>query len=257
MRLQSRSLRISLTTILVGTSLLLASGKTQAQRGADATMRTFVPGIDVLPLPGMPFSATETIVWTRPLDGGGTVTSYLKANVFRDSQGRLYRERQHFSADQYADPRTTLYEFYIDDPTTRTRTTCTLRTHICQVTRYWPPRELPLQPPGPFDQGRRTLTREPLGNQTLNDLPVVGTRETVVVSPGTIGNDTPVTLSREFWYSEDLKTNLSVARKDPREGNQTITFTTLSRNEPDPRTFALPAGYTVTDARHPTTTSPN
>ena len=181
----------------------------------------------------------------------GIAPSREKANVIRDGQGRLYRERQHFTPDQNADPRITLYEFYIDDPSARTRTICTVRTRSCHILGYQPTRELPLQPPGPFDQGRRTLTREPLGSQTVDGLPVVGTLENVTVSPGTIGNDTPVTLSREFWYSADLKTNLSVIRKDPREGTQTVTFTTLSRNEPDPRDFAIPSGYTVTDDRRP------
>jgi len=251
MRLQSHTLRISLAIILAASSFVLLARHASAQRGPDSATTTFVPGIDVLPLSGMPFSATETNVWTRSLDGGGTVTSYLKANVIRDGQGRLYRERQHFTPDQNADPRITLYEFYIDDPSARTRTICTVRTRSCHILGYQPTRELPLQPPGPFDQGRRTLTREPLGSQTVDGLPVVGTLENVTVSPGTIGNDTPVTLSREFWYSADLKTNLSVIRKDPREGTQTVTFTTLSRNEPDPRDFAIPSGYTVTDDRRP------
>ena len=68
----------------------------------------------------------------------------------------------------------------------------------------------------------------------------------------TIGNDQAITSSREFWYSPDLKTNLAVTRKDPREGTAVIHVTIFSRAEPDPAIFAIPPGFTVQDDRHPT-----
>jgi hypothetical protein len=57
-------------------------------------------------------------------------------------------------------------------------------------------------------------------------------------------------LSREFWYSPDLKTNLAVTRKDPRVGTQAITLIILSRSDPDPSVFTVPTGYRVQDDRH-------
>jgi hypothetical protein len=58
-----------------------------------------------------------------------------------------------------------------------------------------------------------------------------------------------VVTTREFWYSSDLEINLSVTRKDPREGTQVIQLVDLSRSEPDPSLFQVPADFTVADMR--------
>jgi hypothetical protein len=242
--------RLTLLLVLLAATIAGASlAAQQPQRGPDNWSRTIVPGIDVLPLPGMPFSGMGKTVWTRPVEGGGAVTSYLQANAIRDGQGRIYRERHHFSSSETIDPQATLYEFSVRDLVNRTDTVCEVATHQCRIANYRPAVAAPLQPVGAFDQGRRVLTRDSLGNQYLQGLPVVGTLEKIAISPGTIGNDQLITLSREFWYSADLETNLSVIRKDPRQGTQTITMTILSRGEPDASMFAVPPGYTVIDDR--------
>jgi hypothetical protein len=83
----------------------------------------------------------------------------------------------------------------------------------------------------------------------IDDLNVVGTRETITINAGVLGNNKPLVSTREFWYSPDLQVNLSVLRKDPREGTQVIHVVDLSRTEPDPATFQVPAGYVVQDLR--------
>jgi hypothetical protein len=225
-----------------------AQATDQLQRGADNVSSTYVPGIDVLPLPKMPFSGMDRIVWTRPLEGGGTITTYLEAKVFRDTQGRLYRERHQFSVAD-ADSATTLIDFTILDPLLHTRTTCIRANHLCHITGYRPVLSSPTPLVGPFDQGRRYLSRENLGTQSIQGLDVVGTRETISIQPGTMGNDQLITMSREFWYSPDLQTNLSVIRKDPRTGTEAIQLANLSRGEPDPSVFKVLAGYAIEDDR--------
>ncbi len=93
------------------------------------------------------------------------------------------------------------------------------------------------------------LVRDNLGQHPIGDLNAIGTRETITVSPETFGNDRTLTLTREFWYSPDLKTNLAVTRSDPRLGTYQIQLDVQSRDEPSPDIFAIPAGYTVRDAR--------
>jgi hypothetical protein len=222
----------------------------QPSRGPDSSTQTRVPGIDVLPLPGMPFTGSDRTVWTRPLAGGGSTTSYLQAKAIRDGQGRLYRER-HFFSTADADPATTLHEFSILDPVAHTATVCEPVTHFCHITAYRPQLSFAVQPVGPFDKGRRYLTRESLGNQWIENLAVTGTLETVAVAPGTLGNDQSLAITREFWYSPDLQTNLTVIRNDPREGKQEIHLLLDSRAEPEPSVFAIPAGYRVQDDRGP------
>jgi hypothetical protein len=78
---------------------------------------------------------------------------------------------------------------------------------------------------------------------------VVGTRETRIIAAGTIGNDRPISVTKEFWYSPQLGLNMLVKRSDPRIGTQTFTVTEVGLAEPDPKYFQLPAGYKVMDLR--------
>jgi hypothetical protein len=211
-------------------------------------MRNFVPGIEVPSLAGMPFVGKDSIVWNRPLDGGGSTTVSLEAIIARDSEGRVYRERHRF-APAGVDPNTTFYESYVLDPVSHTRTECNHIAHSCTITNYQARTLFVVQAIGPFDKGRRYLTRDNLGTKSLEDLDVIGTLETVTIAPGTLGNERQLVVTREFWYSPDLKTNVSVIRKDPREGTQTINLTVLTRSDPDPQIFAMPAGFTVKNER--------
>jgi hypothetical protein len=243
-----------LATLLAGISSLHAQPAPQPQQGPDGNPRTRVPGVDVLPLPGLPFIGKDTITWIRPTDGGGSTTVYLEANIVRDSQGRLYRESHRFGPAG-TNPRSTLKESTVSDPVAHTRTVCNYATHRCIITNYVAQRPSLTGTPavtraGSSDGGQRFLTRESLGEQVMENLPVTGTRETTTIAPGVMGNDQALTMSREIWYSPDLKTNLAVTRVDPREGTQVIRLAILSRSDPDPSVFAPPPTFTVQDARH-------
>jgi hypothetical protein len=242
-----RNLSACIVAILCATSLH-AQTESEPSRGPDNGPRTIIPGIDTPPFPGLPFSGTDNIVWTRTGTDGATTTLYIASKVVRDGQGRLYREHHRF-APADADQSKTMYEFYILDPVAHSRTDCAVATHQCTITSYRPRYTAPLLPVGPFDNNRRYLARESLGTQTMDDLTVTGTRETTTISPGTVGNDREVVYTREFWYSPDLKTNLAVKRLDPHNGTQDIHLTIDSRSEPEPAVFAIPSGYTVKDER--------
>ncbi len=243
-----RAVGIALTVILAGAVARYVPAQSAPDRGPDSETRTTVPGIDVLPFPGVPFTGADTIVRTRPIDGGGSVVTSETAKVLRDSQGRVYRERHHFGLPN-TNPQETLWAFYILDPVTHMRTECLTATRRCTITSYRPSFTFSVRPEGPFDGGKQILARESLGQQSVDDLNLVGTREITTISPGTVGNDRALTLTREFWYSPDLKTNISVTRIDPREGTQAIHLAILSRGEPDPSAFAVPSNYVVVDVR--------
>jgi hypothetical protein len=227
---------------------LSAQDSTEPSRGPDGGTRTHVDGIQVLSVAGKPFSGRDSIEWTRTLEDGSSVTTHLTAIVARDSEGRIRRERVNFvpaNSNQQSKPS----EMIIVDPTEHTRTTCEMATHRCSVANYSMPVKFAPVPAGPLDNGKRFLARESLGTDTIDDLNVVGTRETLTINAGVIGNNQPVVTTREFWYSSDLEINLSVTRKDPREGTQVIQLVDLSRSEPDPSLFQVPADFTVVDMR--------
>lgn len=219
----------------------------QAERGPDGGTTFWVHGVVVLPVQKMPFSATDHIVWTRTLEDGSVIKTHLDAAVARDSAGRIYRESHTFAADGSSETKFTGFSIY--DPASHTRTSCSTGNHRCTVTNLFMPTTYTPTPAGPFDNGKRFLARESLGTNTLNGFEVTGTRETTTINTGVLGNDRPLITTREFWYSPDLQVNLSITRKDPREGTQLIQLDNLSRSVPPPERFEIPSGYIMENAR--------
>lgn len=226
---------------------LVAQDSEESMRGPDGGTHYFVDGVKVLPLPGKPFSGRSTTEWTRSLEDGTSLTTRLFAIVARDSQGRIFREVRSFVPINSSE-QSKLKEIRIFDPTAHTRTTCQVTTHRCQVTSYHAPVKFVPMPVGPFDKGKRFLAREVLGNEMVDGIDVVRTRETVTIEPGVLGNSHSLVITREFWYSPELEVNLAIIRKDPREGTQNIRVGELSRTEPDPAMFQIPSGFVIEGA---------
>ena len=224
-----------------------AQDSEELARGPDGGTEYFVNGIKVLPAPGRPFSGRSSTEWTRTLEDGTVVSTHLFAMVARDSEGRIYRERHSFVPTN-SNEESRLNEIRIFDPVTHTRTDCRVATHRCTVTGYHAPTSFTPRAPGSFDDGKRFLTREGIGNDTIDGINVVGTRETVTIAAGVVGNTQPLVTTREFWYSPDLQVNLAITRKDPREGTQVIRVSEITRSEPDPAMFKVPSGFVVEGA---------
>jgi hypothetical protein len=231
-----------LAAIFVLASLPLVAQ--EAQRGPDSSTSYHVPGVDVLPISGKPFSAKSRTEWTRKLEDGSTLQQHLTANLARDSQGRVYRERHKFMPGLSSDE-TRLTEILIFDPVAHSRTVCTVAQRRCVVSDYRPQTNFKEMPAGPFDGGRRSLTRESLGSNTIDGLEVMGTRETITTNPGTLGNEAPLSSVREYWYSAELQTNLAVTRKLPVEGLQVVQLSQVNTIEPAAELFHAPAGFAM------------
>lgn len=238
-----------LAAFLLIASFLAAQDSNELMRGPDGRMTHFLTGISVLPLSGQPFHARSTTDWTLTLADGSIVATHLFAMVARDSQGRIYREGR-ISVPVNSDQEPRRFRFKIFDPITHTLTICVLATHSCNMSSYYAPTSFKPMPIGPFDDGKRTLARESLGNDVMDGINVVGTRETVTINPGVVGNSQALSITREFWYSPELQVNLAVTRKDPREGTQVIRLHEITRSEPDPNMFKVPEGYVVHDVRN-------
>jgi hypothetical protein len=88
---------------------------------------------------------------------------------------------------------------------------------------------------------------ESLGAQTMEGLVAVGKRTTITVPVNPeIGNDQPIKVVDEQWYSPDLQINIVSSTDDPRRTTQTTErYTNIKRGEPDPSLFQIPADFTV------------
>lgn len=89
------------------------------------------------------------------------------------------------------------------------------------------------------------LKTESMGDKAINGIPVSGTRTTNTIPAETIGNDKDIVITRETWYSPDLKLVLQTTQTDPRFGETTYSLKNVERSEPDSTMFQIPAGYTV------------
>lgn len=91
--------------------------------------------------------------------------------------------------------------------------------------------------------------KEALGDQNIEGVRATGTRETRTIAAGKIGNERPIEIVSETWYSPDLQMVVQSRRSDPRLGETIYRLTNIIQGEPDPGLFQLPAGVTVQDMR--------
>jgi hypothetical protein len=88
---------------------------------------------------------------------------------------------------------------------------------------------------------------EELGVESLNGLLAAGTRDTLTIPQGQIGNNRDIHVVNERWYSDDLQMLVKTVNSDPRFGENTYEFTNVSRDEPDASLFQIPADYEIVD----------
>ncbi|QYO66313.1 hypothetical protein [Leptolyngbya sp. 7M] len=86
---------------------------------------------------------------------------------------------------------------------------------------------------------------EQLGKQIFEGVEAEGVRTITTIPTGAIGNERPIEIVFERWYSPELQLTLYSKHYDPRFGEQTYTIKDLIRAEPDPSLFSLPSGYKI------------
>src|SRR6266481_373781 len=189
-------------------------------------------------VPALPFSAKVELELVNQLQDGTLITHKTYNLDARDSQGRTRNEaRNWINPSIGAEPRLIRIEVY--DPATRTRINVfplakTARQWTVGTTVPTAPSSAPAKP---------ETTTENIGSDSIEGLPVRGVRVSQTYPPGALGNDRPLIIITESWYSGDLKINLLTKRTDPRYGVQTVRVTELVRQEPDAALFAISDEY--------------
>ncbi len=93
-------------------------------------------------------------------------------------------------------------------------------------------------------KGHEGIT-ESLGTQIIESVEATGTRTTLTIPVGQIGNEQPLKIVTERWYSPLLQMVVKSTRSDPRLGVTTYRLTNINLDEPSPDLFQLPADYTL------------
>lgn len=93
------------------------------------------------------------------------------------------------------------------------------------------------------------IKTESLGTQVIDGVSAEGTRTTQTVPAGRIGNEKPITIVSEVWFSPDLQTVLTTRRSDPRFGETLYKLTNIQRAEPSSSLFQVPGDFSVQEGR--------
>lgn len=93
--------------------------------------------------------------------------------------------------------------------------------------------------------------KESLGKQTIEGVEAEGTRITTTIPAGEIGNEQPIEMVFERWYSPELQTVIMSKHSDPRSGENTYRLTNINRTEPPHSLFEVPSDYTIQENSGP------
>jgi len=194
------------------------------------------------PVKGSPYSATVTIESVQTLANGTRITHKTTASVYRDSEGRTRREQTFGSIGAFRASGDAPQMTFIEDPVAGVRFVLDTRNHTAEkMTMVGGP------PPKNHPPSSAQVKTESLGTKTIEGVEAQGTRSTITIPAGQIGNDQPVEIISERWYSPDLQVVVFSKHSDPRLGEHTYRLTNLSRNEPAKTLFDVPGDYTITE----------
>ena len=231
---------------------------------------------------GAPYSATAVTLNVQPLADGNRIVRESTAQISRDAKGRTRREQgmAMFGPVVNVPGAGDMRSVQISDPESGTMIMLDLGTRTAH--KMPGPRmmlanrttaagagvsvgqfEMAVPAPPPGGHGgdvifsRRAAfagmqVNEPvveqLGTQFMEGVTVDGVRTTVTIPAGQIGNEQPIQIVSERWTSPDLKVLVMSRQSDPRFGETTYRLTNLTRVDPAPELFEIPADFTVIDA---------
>jgi len=218
-----------------------------------------------------PYTATATTESTQVLADGNRIVNKTSSFVARDSQGRTLRETDlhRIGTMQVDSPKMV----FIHDPTTHTQyiftpgggeTTKVIRSEGSwkegpQIIDLRSQREQRIKEKtivalqhareGQSKESSEQVKHEDLGTQTIEGVSAQGKRETVTIPAGQIGNERPIEIVTETWFSPELHTMVLRKHSDPRTGDSTYRLTDIKRTEPDASLFHAPPGTKVSIER--------
>jgi hypothetical protein len=241
------------------------------------TMR--IDTMDAAPVKGAPFCATVVTEHTQSLADGNRIHTSDSSMLCRDSEGRVRREaglNLLEAGQQTSAPKL----ITILDPVAGVRYLLDTENKIAQKIPLLPeggfttaavpgPAHAPdkqvmiyqrtggpgsdvmfndvlVKKVGP-DSGEKAPNSESLGDQTIDGIHVTGTRMTHTIPAGKMGNEKPITVTSERWYSPELKATVTTMHDDPWAGELKTELKNVSASEPDASLFAVPADYKVVD----------
>lgn len=235
---------------------------------------------------GAPYSAEALTESTQTLSDGNRIVNKSTAAVYRDSEGRTRREQSLRAIGPFANEGKPAQVIHISDPVAAVSYVLEPRA---QVARKMPPMRFTFNfktpRPDPTSGGHdlkdsvqvelhsegvmdKKMTRtgvamswldkknpnartESLGRQNIGGVEADGTKTTMTIPAGEIGNERPIEIVSERWYSPELQIVVMTKQVDPRFGENSYRLTNIDRTEPARSLFEVPAGYKIEEGPAP------
>ena len=208
------------------------------------------------PVKGAPYSAEAVNESIQTLADGNRIVQRSSSMQYRDNDGRERREETSAMA-----------AIFITDPVAGVRYTLHPETRTAEKGNG---QVLSIQTGGRSGGGRGAVLAlqgavggrgntlrvhdqtppgdakiEQLGNMYIEGVQAQGTRTTTTIPAGDVGNDRPINIVDERWYSPELQMTVMTKHSDPRSGEVNFQLKNINRSNPPPTLFEVPSDYTV------------
>lgn len=237
-------------------------------------------GMDVEPVKGAPFCATVVTEHTQAFADGNRIHTTDNSSLCRDSDGRIRREAELNllgAGSQSSTPKLVTiidpvagYRYVLDSESKVAH-----RFSITQLPSVGSGAgQLPMRGNVVFYQRTGTMgpelstsdnvvfktrgdsadepspTKESLGDQDIDGIHATGTRVTTTIAAGKMGNELPMTVTSERWYSPELKATVMTKHSDPWAGELKTQLKEVNTSAPDPSLFTVPSDYKIVDEKN-------
>jgi hypothetical protein len=202
---------------------------------------------------GNPFSADTTTDVVQALADGNHIRRHTISKFYRDSSGRTRREQTYGSVDP-SNPGPHEVKVFVDDPVANAAYIFALNDNkeaARKITRSYkftlegdkennnpPIRNLPAL------NEARDIVKEYLGQKTIEGVLCTGTKQTITIPAGQIGNDQPIAIVTETWTAPSLGVIVLSSTNDPRYGETTYQLHNIRLVEQPLSLFQPPAETT-------------
>jgi hypothetical protein len=224
---------------------------------------------------GRPFTAEAIVETDQTLADGSHVINQQTLSAARDSQGRTYGEEilgtpaSGSSAAKVAyisDPVAKVNYFLGPDhiahktpmlslaaqagAATISTSGASARLSLQTFATSYGGGRGPVQIGDPSAQPARQLApgaidTKQLGSQVITGFLADGTRTTLTIPSGQVGNQNPLVIVTERWYSQELEAIVLAKHSDPRFGVSSYQLTKVQQIEPPATLFQIPSGYSI------------
>lgn len=206
---------------------------------------------------GAPYAADEVSETTQTLGDGNRIVRKSASRVYRDKEGRTRTERSiplgpntangetHKSVDINDTVAGVFYRLEPDAHVAVKTVPQNIHSHLEKIAAEKAAMDGNVKYRVVQSQAAPDSKTESLGKQNIEGVEVEGTRTTMTIPAGEIGNERPIQIVSERWFSPALQTFVLTKRIDPMVGETVFRLSNISRSEPDASLFQVPSGYTV------------